>query len=119
MIPKYNLWLESRGEVLLSVWRVKLLESIEEMGSITSAAAVMGVPYRRAWQRLREMEERLGVPLVTTEVGGVGGGGAKLTSEAKDLVQRFHRFAGGFEDEIHERFENAFGEDWISLDNEN
>ena len=114
MIPKHNLWLEHQGEVLLSVWRVKLLEAIDEMGSITSAALLMGVPYRRAWQRLREMEERLGLPLVTTEVGGVGGGGAKLTLEAKDLIQRFHHFADGLEDEIRERFESAFSKDWVS-----
>jgi molybdate transport system regulatory protein len=114
MIPKHNLWLERQGEVLLSVWRVKLLEAIEEKGSITSAATAMGVPYRRAWQRLREMEERLGLPLVTTEVGGLGGGGAKLTLEAKDLIRRFHRFADGLEDEIQERFESAFSEEWVS-----
>ncbi len=116
MIPRFNLWLEHQGEVLLSVWRVKLLEAIEEMGSITSAAATMGVPYKRAWQRLREMEERLGIPLVITEVGGVGGGGAKLTPEAKELIQRFHSFADGLTDEIQERFEAVFGEDWVSPD---
>jgi molybdate transport system regulatory protein len=119
MIPKHNLWLERQGEVLLSVWRVKLLETIEEMGSITSAAAAMGVPYRRAWQRLQEMEERLGFSLVTTEVGGVGGGGTKLTLEAKDLIQRFHHFADGLEDEIQERYENAFSGDWVSHDEVN
>jgi molybdenum-dependent DNA-binding transcriptional regulator ModE len=46
------------------------------------------------------MGRRLELPLVTTEVGGVGGGGAKLTIDAKDLNNRFHRFADGFEDEI-------------------
>lgn len=119
MIPKHNLWLECQGEVLLSVWRVKLLEAIEEMGSITSAAAAMDVPYRRAWQRLREMEERLGMPLVITEVGGVGGGGAKLTSEAKELIQRFHHFANGLADEIQVRFASAFSEDWVPPDADN
>ena len=77
MIPRHNIWLELDGEVVLSVWRVRLLEAIEEKGSITSAAEALDVPYRRAWQRLHEMEERLGVTLVKTEVGGAGGGGAK------------------------------------------
>jgi molybdate transport system regulatory protein len=65
------------------------------------------------------MEERLGLPLVNTEVGGVGGGGAKLTLEAKNLIQRFHRFADGLEDEIRERFESAFSEDWVSHKEDN
>jgi molybdate transport system regulatory protein len=108
MIPKHNIWLELDGEVVLSVWRVRLLEAVEETGSITAAAAALNVPYRRAWQRLHEMEQRLGVSLVKTEVGGVGGGGAKLTPEAKDLIKRFHLFADGLGEEINNKFENAF-----------
>jgi molybdate transport system regulatory protein len=114
MLPKHNLWLELDGEVILSVWRVRLLEAIEEKGSITSAAALLNVPYRRAWQKLHEMEERLGVLLVKTEIGGVGGGGAKLTPEAKDLIRRFHLFADGLGDEINNRFEKAFHEGQVS-----
>lgn len=34
MIPRDNLWLEHRGLVLLSVWRMKYLEAIDETGSI-------------------------------------------------------------------------------------
>jgi molybdate transport system regulatory protein len=70
MDPKYNLWIELDGEVVLSGWRISLLKSIARHGSISAAASEMGVPYRRAWQRLHEMEERLGEALVNTEVGG-------------------------------------------------
>ncbi|TET80357.1 MAG: LysR family transcriptional regulator [Anaerolineales bacterium] len=110
IVPKYNLWLERDGKVALSAWRIRLLEAIEEMGSITAAAVMMEVPYRRAWQRLHEMEERLGIPLVKTEIGGVGGGGAKLTPKAKDLIARFHRFADGLENEIEARYQRTFAE---------
>jgi molybdate transport system regulatory protein len=109
MKPRFNLWLELDEEVVLSSWRVQLLEAVELTGSITGAAEVMGVPYRRAWERLQEMEARMGEPVITTEVGGAGGGGAHLTPRAKDLINRFHRFAESFDEEVMERFVRAFG----------
>ena len=108
MKPRYNLWIEKEGEVVLSTWRVKLLQAIDTSGSITSAAEKMDVPYRRAWERLNEMENRLGFHLLETEVGGTGGGGAVLTDKAKDLISRFNRFEEGLASEIQERFRNAF-----------
>ncbi len=110
MKPRFNLWLERDGEVVLSAWRVELLEAVGELGSITAAAERLGVPYRRAWERIHEMETRLGVQLVETEVGGASGGGASLTPAALRLVAKFNRFAAGLDEEIKERFERAFGE---------
>lgn len=108
MKPKYNLWIEKDDQVILSTWRVELLKAIEEFGSISSAAEAMNVPYRRAWQKIHEMEQRLGEPLIITEVGGVKGGGAQLTSLAKDLIQRFLVFSSGLNQEVIDRFEQAF-----------
>ncbi|HLC04984.1 MAG TPA: LysR family transcriptional regulator [Anaerolineales bacterium] len=108
ILPKYNLWLERDGEVVLSGWRVRLLQAVGQTGSITGAAELVGVPYRRAWERLKEMESRLGLTLVETEVGGAGGGGARLTEDAQDLISRFIEFSGGFETEVEARFHQAF-----------
>lgn len=108
VVPRFNLWLERDGEVILSSWRVRLLQAIGQTGSITSAAELVGVPYRRAWERLKEMEGRLGLSLVDTEVGGAGGGGARLTEDARDLVARFLEFSAGFEAEIETRYHQAF-----------
>ena len=38
MEPKYNLWIEHDGVVVLSAWRVDLLEAIDAAGSISAAA---------------------------------------------------------------------------------
>lgn len=84
-----NVWLESGGEVALSRWRVELLQAIDRTGSISAAAESMNIQYRLAWQRVHEMEERLGVALVHTTTGGAGGGGAILTPAARDLIERF------------------------------
>jgi molybdate transport system regulatory protein len=84
-----NVWLETEeGDVALSRWRLELLEAVERTGSISAAAKAMNIQYRLAWQRIHEMEERLGMSLVETTVGGRGGGGAALTPEARRLVER-------------------------------
>jgi molybdate transport system regulatory protein len=108
MKPRFNLWVEADGAVVLSGWRVQLLEAIEASGSIRAAAERLNVPYRRAWQKVHEMEDRCGRRLIDTEVGGEGGGGARLTTDAKDLIQRFHRFESGLDREIDERYRKAF-----------
>jgi molybdate transport system regulatory protein len=109
MFPRYNLWIEANEEVVLSLWRVKLLMAIDESGSISAAAEKMEVPYRRAWEKIQEMERRLGFRLLDTEVGGSGGGGAILTEKAKDYVDRFRKFEEGLDEEIENRFQEAFG----------
>lgn len=108
MKPRFNAWLEVDGKVALSAWRVRLLEAIQETGSITAAAERLSVPYRRAWEKIHEMEAALGAGLLDTQVGGAHGGGAHLTPEAEELIARFHRFADGLDALIAGRFSAAF-----------
>jgi molybdate transport system regulatory protein len=109
MKPKVNLWTEIDGQVVLSRWRVKLLTAIAETGSISGAAEQVGVPYRRAWEKVHEMEQRLGVALFDTQVGGSGGGGTRLTPAAQDYIARFQQFSAGIDAYVQQHFEEAFG----------
>lgn len=108
MQPRFNIWIENEGDVVISHWRARLLEAIDRTGSITAAARELDVPYRRAWERIQEMERSLGGSLVTTEIGGSGGGGAQLTPAGQDLLSRFHAFTLGFEEEISARYKAVF-----------
>jgi molybdate transport system regulatory protein len=107
---KANFWVEKDGRVVLSRWRVALLQTIDEAGSISAAAQRLGVPYRRAWDRIHECEERLGVKLIDTKTGGVGGGGAQLTQEGAEYVRRFQQFSKGLDEVVRNRFREAFEE---------
>ena len=109
LTPRSNLWLEHDGQVVLSMWRMRLLEAIEETGSISAAAERMDVPYRRAWDKLDEMEKGLGMRLVDRQVGGSGGGGAQLTQAGRDYIARFKRFAQGIDEMVAQHFQQAFG----------
>ena len=108
MKPKTNIWLEKDGKVVLSLWRVRLLEAVEETGSISGAASQMSISYRRAWDKIHECEERLGEKLVDTQTGGEGGGGSRLTPVAKDYIERFHKFIAGFDEFVTQRFNENF-----------
>jgi molybdate transport system regulatory protein len=108
MQAKANFWIERDGKVALSSWRIRLLEAVGETGSISAAASRMGVSYRRAWDKIHECEERLGVKLVETQTGGSGGGGSQLTPAALDYIQRFHHFADGLNEVMLVRFQEHF-----------
>jgi molybdate transport system regulatory protein len=105
-----KIWLECNGRVALSAWRIALLEAIQDTGSLAAGAARLGVPYRTAWYKLREIEDQLGLRLLDTHSGGQDGGYTTLTPEAIDIVQRFHRASRGVDDLVRERFESEFPE---------
>ena len=105
-----KVWVERDRRVLLSEWRVELLEAVDELGSLARAAERLGVPYRTAWDKIKEVEEGLGVRLLVTESGGADGGGSRLTSEAKDLVRRFRRVTAGIADLVEQRFRVELGD---------
>ena len=99
-----NVWLETEGgDVALSRWRLELLEAVERTGSISAAAQAMDIQYRLAWNRIHEMEARLGMPLVQTTVGGKGGGGAKLTPEARLVIEQLHEMFTAIDASIQEQ----------------
>ncbi|MBU1226785.1 MAG: LysR family transcriptional regulator [Actinobacteria bacterium] len=110
MEPRFNLWIEAGGEVAASRWRMELLSAIEEHGSITAGAREMGVPYRVAWQKVHEMEERLGMQLLETQTGGAEGGGARLTEAGREHVGRMRAFCDRADRAIREIYSETFGQ---------
>jgi molybdate transport system regulatory protein len=109
MQPRFNLWIEKNGRVVLSAWRVTLLETIDAAGSISAAAERLRIPYRRAWEKVREIEDGLGFKVVETAVGGRHGGGTRLTPAGRRVIQQFYRFSDGFEAEVARRYREGFG----------
>src|SRR5262245_9566927 len=108
MHPRSNFWLEQDGKVVLSEWRIALLEAVERTGSINAAAAEQGVQFRVAWRKLKEMEEGLGVKLTRRVVGGKHGGGTVLTPEGREYVRHFHEFTAGLKGIVDKQFKKAF-----------
>lgn len=108
MEVRTKVWIEQDGEVMLSDWRIALLEAVEATGSLAEAARQMDVPYRTAWYKLKALEGRWGVPLLITETGGADGGRSRLTPQACELIRRFHRVADGLHEQATTRFSDVF-----------
>lgn len=109
MKPKFNLWIENKGTVVLSEWRVRLLQAIASGGSLSAAAAKMRVPVRRAREKLAEMERGLGFKLVEPDPKGQGRKPLRITARGKRLIQRFGAFQKSFDAEVARRYRAAFG----------
>jgi molybdenum ABC transporter molybdate-binding protein len=82
---------ERRGETVLGEGRAELLAAIDRHHSITKAAKATGMSYRRAWTMVQEINAAAEVPLVEASPGGVRGGGARLTSRGRDVLQLYDR----------------------------
>ena len=69
--------------------KADLLDAIQETGSISAAGRKLGMSYRRAWLLVDEMNQCFRAPLVEAHLGGVGGGGAKVTDLGLEAVRRY------------------------------
>lgn len=87
----YDLWLEtvSKNRVLDGEGFALLLE-IEKTGSLTASARNLGMSYRKAWGKLRYVEQILGFHLVDKRRGGAAGGRTNLSREGRQLVRAYN-----------------------------
>lgn len=74
--------------------KITLMELISKHGSISAAGKEMGMSYRRAWLLVDEINRIFREPLVEKQMGGSGGGGARLTRLGRDVVGRYRAIEG-------------------------
>jgi molybdate transport system regulatory protein len=79
--------LEGRGSI--GPGKVRLLELIDEHGSIRRAGKLLGMSYARAWGLVRELNAMFGTPVVDAAPGGIAGGGATLTSLGRTVIEAY------------------------------
>ncbi len=77
------------GDVRFGPGKADLLTRIRETGSVSAAAAAMGMSYRRAWSLVAEANRAFRAPLVELSRGGERGGGARLTKEGEAVLASY------------------------------
>lgn len=80
-----------------------LLEAIAATGSINRAARTAGYSYRGAWLLLETAANLASAPLVESLVGGVGGGGTRLTPAAQGLLGAWRELQSRHRDFLREQ----------------
>lgn len=76
-------------DISIGPGKIDLLKQVETMNSISGAARVLGIPYKRAWLLIDTLNQGFGRPVVMTATGGKKGGGAALTPLGKHLVEYY------------------------------
>ena len=87
----------------------ELLERVREHRSLRAAAASMEMAYSKAWRIIRTAETVFGCKMLSSSIGGKGGGGAVLTEEAKRLLAAYDTYVADVTAYSAGKFEEAFG----------
>ena len=87
----YKVWLDNNGKAF-GDGPYELLKRVDETHSLHRAAKEMEMAYSKAWRLIGVMERRLGFLLIERKVGGLSGGGSRVTSQGKELMKRYRRF---------------------------
>ena len=86
-----------------------LLERVDRLHSLRSAAMDMDMAYSKAWTILRNAEKCLGFKLISSTTGGRHGGGAVLTPEARRLLAAYEAYVADVDAYSRKKFDEAFG----------
>ena len=108
MTPKIKTWVAFGDDSKFGEGRARLLELIDEHGSLQQAAEVLGMSYRNAWGYLGELERAAGFKFVERAAGGGPRSGMRLTAAAKRFLKRYWRFHAGVERSARRHFAAAF-----------
>jgi molybdate transport system regulatory protein len=84
-----KLQIDFPGGVRLGPGKVALLEAIDSAGSLSRAAAEIGMSYRRAWLFMQQINQAFDQAAVSTPEHGHGGGPAKLTDFGRELIRQY------------------------------
>ena len=88
-MARLTIRIDFEGSESFGPGKARLLELIDEHGSIRSAAAAMNMSYRHAWLLLQAVEDTFGAPVISTATGGAKGGGARLTELGRTLLAHY------------------------------
>jgi len=84
-----HLEVETQAGAVLGGARIRLLEAVDQVGSISKAAKRIPMSYKAAWDALDDLNNLADFPVIERNIGGAGGGGTKLTDYGRRLVAMF------------------------------
>ena len=86
---KLFLRLDLASNVRLGPGKIRLLEEIARLGSISAAGRALKMSYRRAWLLVDELNSGFRAPVVATRLGGAGGGKAGVTALGRSVIRAY------------------------------
>ena len=108
MKPKMKIWVAFDQKTKFGDGRARLLELIDELGSINKAVSRFGMSYRTAWGYIQELESAAGFRFLERRPGGGAQGGARLTKDGQRFLRCYWDFRNGLDSVINRQFARAF-----------
>jgi molybdate transport system regulatory protein len=105
--PKLKVWV-TFGELKFGDGRARLLEAIDQQGSLRKAAGTFEMSYRNAWGYLRELERAAGFKFVERAPGRGPHSGMRLTERGRTFLERYRKFRSGLDETVTRQFERTF-----------
>ena len=102
--PQARVRIDFSESVSIGPGKIGLLEQIERCGSLSAAARELKMSYRRAWLLLTNVNTSFSEPVAALSVGGVEGGGARLTPFGHRLVAEYREFQGRVDELVQKTF---------------
>lgn len=104
---KAKFWLTLGRRTLFGDGKAELLEAVDRLGSLRSAAQSMGMSYRHAWGWLRELDEAAGFAFL--EHSGTGPRtNLRLTEEGRRFIDAYRRFRAPLDGMVEQTFRRTF-----------
>ena len=104
---KAKFWLTIGPRTLFGDGKADLLEAVDRLGSLRSAAQSMGMSYRHAWGWLRELDKAAGFAFL--EHTGTGPRtNLRLTDTGRRFIAAYRRFREPLNALIEARFHRVF-----------
>jgi molybdate transport system regulatory protein len=104
---KAKFWLTIGPRTLFGDGKAALLEAVDELGSLRSAAQSMDMSYRYAWGLLRELDLAAGFAFL--EHTGTGTRSRlRLTNDGRQFIAAYRRFRGPLSKAVEARFKRVF-----------
>jgi molybdate transport system regulatory protein len=108
MKPKLRVWVVFGEQLKFGDGRARLLDLIDQRGSLRQAAAELDMSYRNAWGYLRELERAAGFRFVERTGPGAARSGMRLTGAGRLFLACYRRFQRALEQAAARQFERAF-----------
>ena len=87
---KVSIAVTLRDAVVLDSLRAQLLDTVEEVGSITAAARKLPVSYAHAWHLIRDLTLAIGQPLLESSSAG-----SRLTAAGREVLALYRSIEQG------------------------
>jgi len=79
------------GDAAIGPGKIRLLEKIRQLGSVSAAARHMDMNVRRAQYLIKTLNDTLGRDVLETASGGRKGGHSMLSGVGKHLIRQYHQ----------------------------